>query len=833
MPPAAPEPGRVPRPGAYFTGREDELARLRSSLKDGVRAALLPQALYGLGGVGKTQLALEYVRRHAGDYDMVWWVQAEQPAVIRASLTSLAPRLGIQDTDAQTGVDRVIAALESGRPVRRWLLVFDNAGAPEEVERYLPYMAGVPGGLGHVIVTSRNSGWADSVPSMRVNVFPRDESVEFLRRRAPGISDAEAGRMAFALGDLPLALEQAAAMKVKSGLTVDEYLDLLETQGARVRRENATTAPGTQSVWAVWRVSMRDLKERNPGALELLRLLAFFGPDPVQLSFLYGARLLGFPEPLASLLRDPMARNRAISEIGRYSLLTTDVGTVQLHRVLRSVLQDELTGEDATEMGYRVHQALAAHDPGEPQASGNWEKYQDLLPHIRPSGMLESDDQEARWTVLNVARYLFAKGDFQSSIELCREIAATWTARLGEDHLQTLGAHRRLAAALWAQGSYEEARRLNRTTLERLRRTVGEDHEETLALAGLMAADLRVTGDFREALDLDRNVFEHSVRLYGRDDSASLVSGHNYSVSLRMAGLFAEACELDSKTSEIYLRTLGPSSQQSLLAVNNVARDLRELGRFQESVDLQERTVAQYQEYYGETHPHTLRAVKNLSVSCRKAGDRDRGLELAREVLANYRTVMGENHMDTLAARTNIANDLRLTGDSDGARQAGADALRRYRSVLGPAHPFTWIAAVNQGAALRASGEFLEAMRLDEEAVAGLAAALWDDHVWVQVARINLATGLSLSGDPAAAAVLGAQVSEVLKGQYGGSHPHTLAALRNLALDLEESGDQEASEELMTKVRRRYRTTLGDQHPETRNAQAGLRAECDLEPPPV
>jgi tetratricopeptide (TPR) repeat protein len=828
-----PDAGRVPRPGAYFTGRQEELRQLGAALREGERAALLPQALYGLGGVGKTQLALEYVRRHAGDYDMVWWVQAEQPVVIRGSLTALASRLDIRDTETPGVVGRVIAALEAGRPVKRWLLVFDNAGAPEEVERFLPYMTGVPGGIGHVIVTSRDSGWSDSVPSLHVGVFPRDESVDFLRRRAPGTTAGEAGRLALALGDLPLALEQAAAMKVKSGLSADDYLDLLETQGPRVRGENSSTASGTQSVAAVWQVSMRDLQSRSPGALELLRLLAFFGPDPVQQSFLHDARLLGFPEPLASLLQDRIARSRAIGETGRYSLLTTDVGTVQLHRLLRSVLQDELEPEEAAEMRSRVHQVLVAHDPGDPQVSGNWEKYQDLLPHIRPSGMLESDDQEARWTVLNVARYLFARGDYQSSVELCREIVRTWSSRLGEDHLQTLGANRRLAAALWAQGSYEEARELNRTTLDRLRRTVGDDHEESLALAGLVAADLRAVGSFREALEFDRDVFEHSVRLYGRDDSASSYAGHNYAVSLRMNGLFSDAYDVDHRNGEVYLRSFGPSSLLTLLAVNNVARDLRELGQYADSVRLQEKTVAQYQQFYGETHPHTLRAVKNLSVSYRKAGDRDKALVLARNVLANYREVLGENHMDTLAALTNLANDLRLNGDAQGARETGADALRRYRSVLGPAHPFTCIAAVNQAAALRASGEFPEARRMDEETVAGMARSLWEEHVWLQIARINLATGVAAAGDPATAAVIGAQAAEQLENQYGDSHPHTLTALRNLALDLERTGDLDGSEELLAKVRRRSRATLGERHPETVSAQAGLRAEGDLEPPPI
>ncbi len=827
------DPGRVPRPGAYFTGREEELRHLRAQLHDGVHAALLPQALYGLGGVGKTQLALEYVRRYAADYDLVWWVQAEQPAVIRSSLTALAPRLGVTDTDAQSVITRVIGALASGTPVKRWLLVFDNAGAPEDTERFLPFMTGVRGGVGHVIVTSRNAGWADTLPSLRLGVFPRGESLAFLRRRAPGISDAEAMRLATELGDLPLALEQAAAMQVKSGLTGDEFLELLETQGARIRGENASEAPGTQSVATVWQVSMQDLRERNPGALELLRLLAFFGPDPVQLSFLHDARLLRFPEPLASLLRDPIARGRAIAETGRYSLLSTDVGTAQVHRVLRSVLQDELTPEQRADMRSRVHQTLVAHDPGEPQIRSNWERYRELLPHVEPSGMIDSDDQEVRWTVLNVARYLAATGDRHSCIELCRRLVRAWTDRLGADHLQTLVANRRLAVALWAEGAYDEARELNQYTLARLKATVGEEHEETLALSGLVAADLRVTGRFAEALELDRGVFEHSTRLYGREDPATLTAGHNYSVSLRMAGRFAEAYEIDRRTSEIYLRSVGPMSQLSLLAVNNVARDLRELGRFADSVELQERTVAQYRQTFGDTHAHTMRAVKNLAVSCRKAGDRARALELAREVDRNYRAVLGDDHMDTLAARANIANDLRLTGDPEGARTASADALRAYRTVLGPTHPFTYIAAVNHGAALRATGEYAEARRLDEETVAGLGAALWEDHVWVEVARTNLATGLAASGDAAAAVGLGRRTAQALEARYGDSHPHTLAALRNLALDLDETGERDAAEDLLATVRRRYRTTLGDQHPETRAALAGLRAECDLEPPPI
>ena len=825
--------GQVPLPIARFSGREAELEALHSALVDDSHAAVLPQALYGLGGVGKSQLAIEYIRRHAADYELIWWVDADQIPVIRSSYTELALSLGLEGSGQDGLVERVIRALSQGRPVKRWLLVLDNAAEPDKVIPFIPVILGAEGAVGHVIITSRDASWADQVRAQRVGVFKRHESIEFLCRRDEGMTPEEADSLAEVLDDLPLALEHAAAGQVMSGRSAPEYLELLESNRRDLLSERTGTG-GTLPVSMVWQASMQSLQEANPGALELLRLLAFFGPDPVPRSFLRDARLLQVPEPLSGLLREQMSRDRAIRDINRYSLLQTDTRarTVQLHRLVRAVLQDGLSGAQQAGQRRLVHEVLTAHDPGDPQSSENWERYREMLPHIQTTGILGSDVPEARWTVLNVARYLFARADYASCMELSQQLRDLWGRQLGEDHVQTLAAARRLGVALWAVGDYQRAAALNQDTLARLRRAL-PDSEDAVTMAGAVAADLRATGEFREALALDQDAYRRGTEHFGATDPVTMQAGHNYAVSLRMNGRFAEALTLDRGNAEQYAMRFGPASQLALLAINNVARDLRECGRYAESVSLQEGTVAAYRTHYGEDHPDTMRAVKNLSVSYRKAGQREQALELALDVLERYRLQLGPEHLDTLAATANLANDLRLKGDLQEARRYGSLALRLYRTLMGEEHPFRWIAALNQATVLRADGEHLQARSLDEGAVGGLGAVLGDDHPWLQAARINLATDLALAGDPGAGSRLTTVAVDHLTGQYGDAHPLTLLGRRNLALDLATLGESGRAADLLAAVRELSAETLGDEHPDTRAAVAGLRAECDIEPPPI
>ncbi|WP_225829975.1 FxSxx-COOH system tetratricopeptide repeat protein [Streptomyces sp. NK08204] len=827
-------PRAMPLPQAgHFTGREAQLDEMRGILNAGDQVAVLPYALYGMGGVGKTRLAVEYVRRHHTEYQRIWWVDAEQPAVIREQLAALAPDFGPAAEGPGDPVDRVLAAMSTGDPFTRWLLVMDNAGAPDDVLPYLPSLLGVRGGAGHVLVTSRHSGWAERVHALRVDVFSREESVSFLRHRTPWATGEEAQRLAESLGDLPLALEHSAAAQTQSGIRTDTYLDLLETRRREVLAEPAFS--GAQTVAATWRTSVELLRAQNPQALELLRLLACFGTEPIAQSFLHDARLLPLPEALASVARDELARGRAIRAINQFSLLTVNpaTATLQVHRLLSGVLQDEMSDEERTTTRHLVHRIIAAHDPGDSQRPENWRNYADILPHIEPSGLLHCGDHEARDTALGILSYVIARGDFVGAIQLARRVVEVWTAELGPDDLQTLWARRQQASAHWQLSQFSESHRINEDVLGRLRATVGDDHEYTLTVAGATAADLRAAGRFTDALALDRDAYDRSVRLFGATDPYALTVAHNYGVSLRVNGHYDDALAIDEQCHEGRLAVLGPTARSTLFSVNNVARDLRECGRYAEALELQTSTLERYREQYGDHHPATLRAIKNMAVTCRKAGEFEQGLALARESFERHCTHFGPEHIETIAAATNLSNDLRLTGDPRSACEHSADALHRYHAVLGPQHPLSCAAAVNHGAALRALGRHAEARRVDQQTVTALAAGLPDDHPWLLLARVNLATDLSLAGEAEAALALGEECAHALEARYGDRHPATLAALTNVALDRCATGDTETGEELLASVQRRYLATLGPEHPESRWAAAGVRIECDVEPPPI
>ena len=222
--------GGVPIRNRNFTGRVALLNRLGEALRQGSKASVLPQTLHGMGGVGKTQLVVEYVYRHLDEYDLVWWIPAELTSTALSSLSQLADRLGLAISEDQQRTARtVLDALASSD--LSWLLVYDNADQPEALDQFIPSTGG------HVILTSRNQDWATVGPSIEVDVFERAESVEMLQKRTRDedsgvlrISASEANELAEKLGDLPLALEQAAAWHLATAMPVGEYLELLDSQ---------------------------------------------------------------------------------------------------------------------------------------------------------------------------------------------------------------------------------------------------------------------------------------------------------------------------------------------------------------------------------------------------------------------------------------------------------------------------------------------------------------------------------------------------------------------------------------------------------------------------
>ncbi|SDY41558.1 ATP-, maltotriose-and DNA-dependent transcriptional regulator MalT [Amycolatopsis xylanica] len=818
--------GGVPLRNVNFTGRAELLRSLRDRLSDSTPTAVLPGALHGLGGIGKTQIAVEYVYRYAADYDLVWWISAENPPDIRNSLVQLAKKLKLPvEQSADTAVPAVLETLRLGEPYGRWLLVFDNADRPEDVRGFFP------SGLGHILVTSRNAQWSKAASPIEVEVFQREESRELLQRRNADLSDDEADQLAEVLGDLPLAVEQAAAWRAETGMSTEEYLRLFEDKRTELLQSNPPV-DYPLAVEAAWNVSLDRLAKENPGALELLQVCAFFAPEPISRALFNGVRNIPLSEALEKILSDPILVGRAIREINRYSLAKIDhrSNTIGLHRLVQTVLRNKLTPDEQIRTRHSAHLLLSNSDPNDPNDIENWQRYGELRPHVRACVAMDCSDEWVRRMAINVVVYLFAAGDPKAALSMSEDMVTYWTEKLGESHQDTLVVSRWYARSLRAVGRFDEARRVAERTLDLMRETLGPAHEETLLTAHSVASDLRAKGDFAAARDLNKIAYESARSRFGDDDPDTLAAANNYALSLRLVGDFGAALSLDMDTWERKRDVLGPEHRNTLLTLDNLSVDLRENGQYGDARNRQEETVHRLRARVGPQHVMTLGAIKNLAVARRKAGDHAEGMRLSKEAYDGFRRKYGVTHPDAMSAAMNYSIDLRQAGDKQGARKLGTEINKLYVASWGPKHPFSLAGATNLAVTLRLLGELDAARALNESALTDLRTVLGDDHPFTLVCATNLASDKAAAGELEAAYELDVDTRERSTRTLGANHPSTLALLVNLALDMRGLGRRAEADELQAEAVNKLRAVLGAEHPATNDATVNVRANCDIDP---
>ncbi|GAA0573227.1 FxSxx-COOH system tetratricopeptide repeat protein [Actinomadura livida] len=823
--------GKIPPRNKNFTGRTDLLERLHQGLGGRV-TAVLPHALHGLGGVGKTQMAVEYAHRYQSDYDLIWWIPADQPVLVRSSLASLAAPLGLPSASVsgvEEAANAVLEALRRGEPFTNWLLIFDNADEPEELSDILPQ------GPGHVLITSRNHRWAGVVDAVPIDVFTRNESVDFLTRRVPrGMTPEDANRLAEELGDLPLALEQAGALHTETGIAVSEYLQLLAERTSQLLSQGRPSEYPA-SMTAAWALSVASLEEKLPEALDLLRYCAFFGPEPIPRDVFIRV-VPGLSPQISELIADPIRLGRAIAELGRFALARLDIParTIQVHRLIQALVREELPVAEQERLRHEVHLLLANYVPSEPSNAQKWDDYLIALGHLGPSGVARCQASVVRELALNMIIFLYASADYGSARSFAQSFIREWSSTSGTDDESVLGMRVQMGNLLRELGQYEEAATNNLETLQAAEKVLGPEHETTLRALRGRAADLRASGDFWQAHEIDEEALPRFRSTFGEQEwntwraVNSVALDHGLKSDYQRARTLLEQVIRD-------IRSVSDSTETSsyINILTGLARTVRLGGDYSEACDLGEDAYAYAIDQLGPEHAWTLRTGKDLSIAWRRAGDYDRAMELAEEIHQRYVRTLGLDHPDTLAAAICLSNIQRTVGLFQEAVVLADDTVRRYPRVYITEHPYNHACAGNLAILRRITGAPEIARKINEDALAGLEPKLGRDHHYSLTVAVNLSSDLAALGEKESAYRLCAGSLRRLTALLGEDHPTTLLAAANTVANLRDLGRDDEAAELSAATEERYRRTLTLDHPDARVFFEGRRLDADFDPPPI
>jgi hypothetical protein len=454
----------------FFTGREDTLQQLYQALHaDSAVALSHPQSISGLGGIGKTQTALEYAYRYSASYDAVFWVQADSAAAINSGYVALAQRLHLSERDKQDQRIIVEAVLRWLRTHPGWLLVFDSMDDLSVAEPFLP-----KAGRGHVLFTTRAHALGNIAQRLEIQQMEPETGALLLLRRAAILSlrvmlDSAtsndrnvACEISQELDGLPLALDQAGAYVKETPCSLMDYLtryrirhqDLLQVRGSFDQNYPASVA-------TTWSLSFEKVGQANPAAVELLHFCAYLSPDAIPEEILTsGAIHLG--TVLAPVAVNPIQLDQVCKEVLRFSLLQrgADERTLTLHRLVQVVLRESLSVEIQQQWMHRAVQAVVAAYPESPDFT-HWSSLERLLPHVLTCAIwikqMQNASSEASHLLNQTGCYLFDRARYAESEALIRHALAINEQQLGTKHPNTAKSLNNLAELYRVQGKYAEA----------------------------------------------------------------------------------------------------------------------------------------------------------------------------------------------------------------------------------------------------------------------------------------------------------------------------------------------------------------------------------------
>jgi tetratricopeptide (TPR) repeat protein/transcriptional regulator with XRE-family HTH domain len=687
----------------YFTGRERILTRLSKSLSEqSIVAMSQVGAVSGLGGIGKTQTAIEYAYRYADRYDVVLWVRADSRETLIAQFAGLAFHLGLPNqTDADhhrlaKAVKRWLEEEEGSA----WLLIFDNVEDIQMVKEFLPMR-----GKGAALLTTRLHAVGKHIHKIELDKLSREEGILFLQSRISAggeqgpvtllEAEQQAAEQLYTLMDgLPLALDQAAAYIEEHRCTLAEYLVLYQQQQTTLLRlrNKVDVEDYPDSVATTWLLSFQRIEVKNPAAAELLRLCAFLAPDAISEEILTkGASLLG--SILAPIAGKAAQLNQAIETLRASSLVRRDLGekTFSLHRLVQAVLQDKMETAERRMWAERALRAVNAVFPHSEYST--WPQCERLLSHaLSVTSRIETEQigsEEAGHLLYNVASYLQDHARYQEAEPLYQHALRVQKQQLGSQHPEVATVLNSLAILYRSKGKYTEAEPLHREALHIFEEQLGSQHSKVaMVLNGLANLSLD-QGKYAEAGSFYQRALAICEKQLGPQHPEVAMVLNGLAILFYGQGKYAEAEPLYLRALHIWEQKFEPQRPDMAYPLHGLALLYAKQGKHAEAESLYLRALHIWEQEFGLQHLNVT-----ATLNCLGCLYRDQGKYAEAEQFHLRSLHIMEEHLEPEhPLKSNPLNDLanlyRDQGKYKEAELLYLRALHIREQQLGPEHPET------------------------------------------------------------------------------------------------------------------------------------------------
>ncbi|MGV0024741.1 FxSxx-COOH system tetratricopeptide repeat protein [Phormidesmis priestleyi] len=728
----------------HFTGRSQLLKDLHETLT-GEKVAALSQAaaLSGLGGIGKTQTAIEYAYRYFYDsptYEWVFWVRADTDLSLVTGLAEIAKSFDLRGDKLDELATQAKRWLETHD---RWLLIFDNADKPNLLKPWLPNNP-----QGRVLLTSRArlfAGLGIRTP-IELKKLSSEESSTFLRERTDcqsleGAELAAATALAQALDGLPLALEQAAAYINRVGVSFAVYWKYYQQRRlVLLEEESPETGDYPQSVATTWLLNFEEVERRSPASIPILQLSAVLAGDDIPEALLFVcAEEFGLTN-----CADELALAEQLAALADFSLIERERQSVSysIHRMVQAVVWHGLT---ATEQQDWINRAIAGLNAAFPDVEKfeNWAVCGRLVPHVQaiathPSAnTLEITD----WALLlnRAGYYLKEQGRYEAAEPLYVRSLRLYEQQLGADHPDTASSLNNLAALHWVQGQYEAAELSYTRSLQTCEQRLGADHHSTAIILNNLAELYKSQGRYDEAEPLYVRSLQIREQQLGVDHPSTGNSLNNLAGLYKSQGRYDEAEPLLVRSLQIYEQQLGIDHPNTATGLNNLAQLYEAQGRYDEAEPLYMRSLQIREQQLRADHPTMAISLNNLAQLYEAQGRYNEAEPLLVRSLQIYEQQLGADHPDTATGCGNLAGVYAATGRYAEAEPLHKRALAIHQQQLGKDHPATATSLNNLAGLYQSQRRYDEAEPLSVRSLQILTTKFGLTHPKTQQVQTNLA----------------------------------------------------------------------------------------------